>query len=482
MDLSAHFSKAASVLGSTILLSLLIHAGSTGNARADAVALTWNPSPSAEATGYNIYYGVSGVFTNKINAGNQLSTTISGLQAGVTYFFLATAYGGEEESGPSPIVSYRGNTAPVASNPSLQVYGDQSVSLVLTATDSEGDPLTYQIVTPPARGALNGIPPKLMYTPAAGYTGSDSFTYRANDGQLDSTLATVSIAVLAPPDVTAPAVAITAPISGSVLSAVASVVVAATDNVGVSRVELYQDGVLLGAASSAPASFTWDTRTVANGACTLRAKAMDLAGNVATSTSVSVSVQNSALDTTPPSVSIIKPHSSSSVSGTMQIEVTASDDVAVTQVQCFVGSSLLGTSTSSQSAFSWDTMQYPNGTYILQAQAFDAAGNSAAVSVPNIRVENRVPDTVAPIVTIATPQDGSTVSKNFSAKASASDDVGVTRLELFLDGSLVSSTSSAALSVMINASKLAKGLHSLVAKGCDAAGNQGISSTVTIRK
>lgn len=58
-----------------------------------SVAFAWAASPDPNVTGYNIYYGVaSGDYTAKVNAGNATSTTISGLVAGVTYYFAATAY------------------------------------------------------------------------------------------------------------------------------------------------------------------------------------------------------------------------------------------------------------------------------------------------------------------------------------------------------------------------------------------------------
>ena len=53
------------------------------------------------------------------------------------------------------------------------------------------------MVTGPSHGTLSGTAPNLTYTPAANYNGSDSFTFKANDGGLDSTPATVSINVSA---------------------------------------------------------------------------------------------------------------------------------------------------------------------------------------------------------------------------------------------------------------------------------------------
>src|SRR4029078_711807 len=57
------------------------------------------------------------------------------------------------------------------------------------------DVLAYAVVQPPAHGTLGGTAPGLTYTPAANYNGPDRFTFKVNDGQLDSNVATVSITV-----------------------------------------------------------------------------------------------------------------------------------------------------------------------------------------------------------------------------------------------------------------------------------------------
>jgi len=87
------------------------------------------------------------------------------------------------------------NTAPVATAQNVATDEDQAKAITLSATDAQGDPLTYAVVSAPANGTLSGTPPNVIYTPAANYNGSDSFTFKANDGALDSAVATVSITV-----------------------------------------------------------------------------------------------------------------------------------------------------------------------------------------------------------------------------------------------------------------------------------------------
>src|SRR6185436_12616660 len=53
------------------------------------------------------------------------------------------------------------------------------------------------IVSPPSHGSLTGSAPNVTYTSAANYNGSDSFTFKANDGTLDSNVATVTLTITA---------------------------------------------------------------------------------------------------------------------------------------------------------------------------------------------------------------------------------------------------------------------------------------------
>ena len=88
------------------------------------------------------------------------------------------------------------NTAPVASAQSVSTPEDTAKAITLTATDVNGDALNYAIVAAPAHGTLIGSTPNVTYTSAANYNGADSFTFKANDGSLDSATVTVEITVL----------------------------------------------------------------------------------------------------------------------------------------------------------------------------------------------------------------------------------------------------------------------------------------------
>ena len=87
------------------------------------------------------------------------------------------------------------NDAPAANNQTVTLNEDETSPITLTASDVDGDALTYQIVSNPSHGTLTGSAPNVTYTPAENYNGSDAFTFRVNDGTIDSADATVNITV-----------------------------------------------------------------------------------------------------------------------------------------------------------------------------------------------------------------------------------------------------------------------------------------------
>jgi MYXO-CTERM domain-containing protein len=97
------------------------------------------------------------------------------------------------------------NDAPVALAQSLRV-DLAPTPLTLSATDVDGEALTYALLTQPSRGTLTGEPPQLVYTPADGFRGTVSFTFTASDGRATSAPALITLVV----GNSAPVVALTA--------------------------------------------------------------------------------------------------------------------------------------------------------------------------------------------------------------------------------------------------------------------------------
>ena len=91
-----------------------------------------------------------------------------------------------------------GNAAPVCSDVILSTPQNTAGDADPSCTDIDGDPLTYAIVAQGAHGTASVVAGKLHYVPTGGYSGSDTFTYRANDGEFDSNTASVFVTVTAP--------------------------------------------------------------------------------------------------------------------------------------------------------------------------------------------------------------------------------------------------------------------------------------------
>ncbi len=93
------------------------------------------------------------------------------------------------------------NQPPVAISNTIGVLEDDSISVELVATDIDGDSLVYTISSQPIHGVLTGDGSLFVYTPNPNFFGTDSLTFYANDGQVDSNVATVTLNVSAVNDV-----------------------------------------------------------------------------------------------------------------------------------------------------------------------------------------------------------------------------------------------------------------------------------------
>jgi peptidoglycan hydrolase-like protein with peptidoglycan-binding domain len=89
-------------------------------------------------------------------------------------------------------------------------------------------------------------------------------------------------------------------------------------------------------------------------------------------------------------------------------------------------------------------------------------------------------DTTPPTTSITSPANNGTVSGTITVQASASDNVGVTQVQLFVDGSLQSTDNASPYTFSLNTNSLTNGSHTLVTKAYDAAGNVGTSATITV--
>ena len=161
----------------------------------------------------------------------------------------------------------------------------------------------------------------------------------------------------------------------------------------VAGVQFKLDGANLGGQDgSSPYTATWNTANSSNGAHTLVAVARTTLGLTFTSNPVTVTVNNAPPpDTTLPNVSIASPANGATVSGTITLTASASDNVGVAGVQFFLDSldnPLGAEDTSAPYQGSWNTAAVSNGQHVIAAVARDAAGNRTTSSTVTITVSN----------------------------------------------------------------------------------------------
>jgi hypothetical protein len=234
-----------------------------------------------------------------------------------------------------------------------------------------------------------------------------------------------------------PTVSITAPANGATVSGVQNVTATASDDVGVTQVEFFVDGVSIGVDTTAPYGVSWDTTTATNGAHTITATARDTANQV-TSTSINVTVDNGVVDN-PPTVSITAPTNGATVSGAQSVAATASDDVGVTQVEFFVDGVSIGVDTTAPYAVTWDTTTVTDGAHTVSATATDTANQTTSTSI-NVTVDNAPASNV---LYVSSTTDGN-VGFAFSDEDILRFDPNTDTWSLFFDGSDVGMTNSSA--------------------------------------
>jgi subtilisin family serine protease len=322
-------------------------------------------------------------------------------------------------------------TAPYGINWNSTGYSDGSHSITAQATDNAGNSSSHTInvavsnadstpptvnITAPSAGAtvsgtvtltatasdVGGIQ-KVRFWAGSTYLGYDTtapyskswnttaglngkYTIRAEAVDNASNTASQSISVtVINPDSTPPSVSITSPTDGGTVSGTVSFDASASDTQGLQKVQFWVDTAYLGYDSAAAYSKSWDTTMFVNGTHLLRARAIDWANNW-TEATITVTVNNA--DAVPPTASITSPLNGTTVSGTITITASASDNVGVQKVRFWVDSTYLSYDTSSPYTRSWDSTSVTNGSHTIRVQAVDLANNVSSDDTITINVSN----------------------------------------------------------------------------------------------
>ncbi|AWT34378.1 hypothetical protein GCM10008956_25600 [Deinococcus arenae] len=218
------------------------------------------------------------------------------------------------------------------------------------------------------------------YTATASVTSAQngSVTYRAvaSDAAGNTAEATASVTVNI--DVTAPTVSVTATPSTLTSPGTVTFTANASDNVGVTKVEFYDNGTLIATDTTAPYAASKAYTGADNGTHTITAKAFDAQGQ-ATSSTTTLTVN---IDTVAPTVTVAAAPTRIEAAGTATFTATASDNVGVTKVEFYDNGTLIATDTDAPYTASKAYAFADNGTHTITAKAFDAQGNTQQATTP----------------------------------------------------------------------------------------------------
>ena len=184
----------------TVSTNQLVTLNGTQSSDPEGARLTFQWTVVSQAAGISI----------SLNGANTATPTFTPLIAG-QYIFQLIVSDGQFASAPSTVVitGLGTNQAPTANSTSVSTAEDSSAAIILSGVDPDSSSLNFSIVAGPSHGLRgtistpNCVPDgqgssctvTVTYTPTANYTGTDSFTFKVNDGGLDSNIATASITI-----------------------------------------------------------------------------------------------------------------------------------------------------------------------------------------------------------------------------------------------------------------------------------------------
>ena len=238
------------------------------------------------------------------------------------------------------------------------------------------------------RGNGNGDPASSQYIPKVFALSAGTHQLIIVGREANTTLGTITIAAIAPPTI-----ALTAPANDAAFTAPASINLAAdvtANGNAITKVQFYNGATLLGEATNAPYALTWSSVPAGNYSLTAQVD-YDSSSTIA-STAANVTVTNQL----PPTIALTSPANSAAFTAPASINLAAdvtANGHAITKVQFYNGTTLLGEATNAPYASTWSNVAA--GNYSLSAQAVYDSGSTIASTAANVTVTNLPPPTIA---------------------------------------------------------------------------------------
>ena len=286
---------------------------------------------------------------------------------------------------------------------------------------------------------------------------------------------------IAPADINPPTVIIMSPVAGQELSGTIDIEVIANDNTGINYIEYYIDGQSYSVDSIPPYIQEWDTETAEDDLeHIIAAVGYDNEGNSTLATPIAVYVDNQ--DDIAPSGQIQNPIPGQTVNGTISIEITATDNIGVDNVELSINGIPRDTLSDFPYVYDWDTSQeIDDQSHVISAVVSDTSGNIGFVPPVSVIVDNQINDSTPPTGLISNPISGQTVSGTVEITVLAQDDYGIENITFFIDGINISNDNTAPYSYAWDTTVLENGSeHTISASITDVVGHQTILQPVLV--
>jgi hypothetical protein len=282
-----------------------------------------------------------------------------------------------------------------------------------------------------------------------------------------------------------PVVTIIYPVTGQVVAGILNFAIGASDETELRDLTIFIDGIIVASAKGPLLNYTWDTTPIAdNREHSLYATATDGNNNNSFSGTVIVQVVAGPLpDNTPPTISILNPLTGSTISDTVNVSVQALDDTGIDRIEYYVDGSLDFVATQKPYNYQWVVTNFINGSsHNIYARAYDPNQNNSVSNIVSVNIQNT--DINPPTILITYPSQNSTfiAGEIVDIRADAQDNIGIQRVEFFIDGILRITDTSIPYSYEWDTSQFGDGRpHTIYVKAFDFAGNNNAQLiTVTV--
>jgi hypothetical protein len=169
------------------------------------------------------------------------------------------------------------------------------------------------------------------------------------------------------------------------------------------------------------------------------------------------------------------------VSGTITVQGAAADNSGITRTELHVDGGLVASGVNATFSLSWNTLALADGAHQIMVKAYDTNGNAGQTTVTVLVSNPIILDTQAPAVSFLSPAPNTRISAKTRISISATDNTGVTQVNIYIDGTLVDAGGAPPYLYDWNTRKSTYGSHVITATAWDKAGNRSTASITVLK-